>query len=229
VRVAVSETIASPSMASVTGGTWEAKTYNGRVVGKPRLTNEPKLPRIAGALGIVGDLLFIYEGVKSVVRGDPPCGSAGPPFRQENSLTGSSPELSGHRFVREVLWEELPEGRSLISRLEEEERELSADLGTVGSPEGVGMYQLVSDVLVGRVFEDLFAGDELDEDLARRCATVIERLLGSGRPAVTEMVSLRITDHLLGYIDPWLRFKKFAGPLLKAEVDSRKRYYTGPF
>ncbi|KOU64953.1 hypothetical protein ADK57_19515 [Streptomyces sp. MMG1533] len=128
-----------------------------------------------------------------------------------------------------MLWEELPEGRSLIAALEEEERRLSADLGTAGSPDGVGMYQLASDVLVGRAFEQLFAQDELDEDLARRCATVIERLLGSGRPAVTEMVSIRITDHLLGYIEPWLRFKKFAGPLLKAEVESRKRYYTGPF
>ncbi|MFJ4833823.1 RHS repeat domain-containing protein [Streptomyces sp. NPDC088747] len=73
VRVAVNETIASPSMASITGATWEAKMYNGRVVGKPRLTNEPKLPRVMGALGIVGDLLFIYEGVKSAVQGDTSC------------------------------------------------------------------------------------------------------------------------------------------------------------
>lgn len=43
------------------------------------------------------------------------------------------------------------------------------------------------------------------------------------------MVSIRVTDHLLGYPDNWLRFKEYAGPLLHAEVRSRSRYYTGPF
>lgn len=75
----------------------------------------------------------------------------------------------------------------------------------------------------------LLAAEELDTDLALRCSRVIELPLGSGRPRATQMVSLRTTDCLLGYIEPWLRFKEFAGPHLWAEVESRKQCYTGPF
>ncbi|MER5399328.1 hypothetical protein [Streptomyces sp. NPDC002599] len=148
-------------------------------------------------------------------------------------------ELNDDLFVREVLWRELPEGRSRIVELEEEqrrravevkedERRLAIDLGS----EDIGdlhMYELASDVLVYGALERLLAAEEPDEELALRCSRVIELLLGSGRPGVTQMVSIRITDYLLGYIEPWLRFKEFAGPHLRAEVESRKQYYTGPF
>ncbi|MFE6886715.1 hypothetical protein [Streptomyces sp. NPDC057694] len=77
--------------------------------------------------------------------------------------------------------------------------------------------------------ERLFGGEELDMDLAERCSVVLEELLGSGRLPVVEMVSLRVTDYLLGYVNPWLRFKVVAGPLMMREVEERKPYYIGPF
>lgn len=132
-------------------------------------------------------------------------------------------------FVRKVLWDFLPEERRIIVDLEQEEAEFFWDTGGEGRQSSVNHYTLASAVLVGGAFERLFADASLDEDLARRCAQIVECLLSEERSDVRDMVSLRVTDYLLGYVQPWLRFKGFAGPLLRQEVDSRKEYYTGPF
>ncbi|MGW2965251.1 hypothetical protein ACWDGI_43395 [Streptomyces sp. NPDC001220] len=126
-------------------------------------------------------------------------------------------------FVKGVLWELLPAYHQDIAEVEEDERPW------MNTPGEVSMYTVVSEVFLRKAFKDLLSTGELDSDLAQTCSNVIEELLGSGRPAVLDLVSLRVTDYLLGYIEPWLRFKSFAGPLLVLEVEDRKQYYTGPF
>ncbi|WP_351234465.1 DNRLRE domain-containing protein [Streptomyces sp. NPDC002133] len=68
VKKAANITWRAPSMASITGGTFESNPH-----GVPRLKGEPKLPRIMNGLGVAGDLLFIWHGVESLLRGDQPC------------------------------------------------------------------------------------------------------------------------------------------------------------
>ncbi|MFF7389755.1 hypothetical protein ACFZAE_15105 [Streptomyces scabiei] len=142
---------------------------------------------------------------------------------------------SDNAFVRQLMWECLPEYRQAILDLEAKEALYADGSAEGGTPVDVNMHFVISDIFVGQVFDQLFGGGEddrageLDAGLARRCSTVVEELLGSGRPNVLNLVSLRVTDHLLGFVHPWLRFKPFAGPLLRQEIESRKQYYTGPF
>ncbi|MFI1101050.1 hypothetical protein [Streptomyces melanogenes] len=142
---------------------------------------------------------------------------------------GNGAQISSNLVIREILWKAFPEERHRLSDLEIAEQEFARSSGGPNEWGEVGMYTLVSEILVGRSFEKLFSAPELDEDLAWRCSRAIEEMLGSGREDVVEMVSLRVTDYLLGYVDPWLKFKQFAGPLLKVEVGERKVFYTGPF
>ena len=134
---------------------------------------------------------------------------------------------SDNTFVRGLIWEYLPEYRPAVLALEQEE----APYAVASGADDVNMHFVISDIFVGEVFDQLFekGGPELDAALARRCSAVIEELLGSARPDVLHLTSLRVTDYLLGFIQPWLRFKPYAGPCLLREVDERKRYYTGPF
>lgn len=125
-------------------------------------------------------------------------------------------------FVRGLLWEIFPDWRHSVIALEEEEREVSMPSGTNPS---VGSYGFTSEIFVWGILASLFGDDEIDTDLARRCAVFIERLLDSGRPAIAEMVSIRITDYLLGYPENWKEFQSYAGDLLHQEVDSRRPYY----
>ncbi|MFK0173764.1 hypothetical protein ACIQU5_33785 [Streptomyces sp. NPDC090306] len=126
-------------------------------------------------------------------------------------------------LVREFLWEIFPDWRQSIVTLEEEEREVFAS--SLSEPP-VGSYGLTSEIFVWKILESLFVGTQVDDlDLASRCATFIDRLLGSERPTIVEMVSIRITDYLLGYPENWSRFQRFAGPLLHQEVDSRRPYF----
>jgi hypothetical protein len=58
----------APSMKSITGAQYDANPH-----GVPRLRGEPKLPRLLNGMGVVGDVLFIWEGISSILRGDQPC------------------------------------------------------------------------------------------------------------------------------------------------------------
>jgi hypothetical protein len=130
-------------------------------------------------------------------------------------------------LVRKMLWEYFPEQRDAILTLEEEEQEYATP-GDYG-PVEVGAYTLASEVFVQGVLTPLLASaPALDEELAQRCAYFLERLLGSGRDSIREMVSIRITDHLLGYPENWGKFRMYAGDLLLGEVRERQIYYKGP-
>jgi hypothetical protein len=136
--------------------------------------------------------------------------------------------MTDNSFVRGVLWEALPECRSLIGSLELGEGD---DFNAEEDPEEwleVGMYTLASEVLMYGTLDQLLDEDEVEEELVRRCAGAIERLIAEGSEQVREMVDIRVVDHLLGYANKWLKFKEFAGPFLLREVEKRKEYYTGP-
>jgi RHS repeat-associated protein len=62
----------APSMQSITGAEY---TPNPR--GVPRLKGEPKLPKLLNGAGAVSDLIFIWEGMKSIMRGDRVCDFTG--------------------------------------------------------------------------------------------------------------------------------------------------------
>lgn len=47
----------------------------------------------------------------------------------------------------------------------------------------------------------------------------------AGRPQVIELVSIRVTDHLLGFPELWERFAGYAGPHMRFEADLRRKYY----
>ncbi len=134
---------------------------------------------------------------------------------------GSS--ITESALVRKFLWECFPEQRERILALEEDEREFVTP-GNLFSE--VGAYTLTSDVFVARVLIPLLLSPTpRDSGMAERCSRFIELLLGSGRPFIKEMVSIRITDHLLGYPDNWKKFVMYAGELLLEEVNERKIYY----
>ncbi|MFE5026871.1 DNRLRE domain-containing protein [Streptomyces sp. NPDC056656] len=58
----------APSMKAITGGEFEANPH-----GVPRLKGEPRLPKLLNGAGALGDLLFIWDGMRSLFRGDQPC------------------------------------------------------------------------------------------------------------------------------------------------------------
>ncbi|WP_143071721.1 hypothetical protein [Streptomyces radiopugnans] len=115
-----------------------------------------------------------------------------------------------------------------ILALDEEEQDYAFTNGS--DPVEVGAYTLTSEVFVQGVLTPLLATPPpLDEDIAHRCAQFLERLLGSGRASIREMVSIRVIDHLLGYPGNWEIFRKYAGEYLLCEVRDRRRYYKSPF
>ncbi|MFE7332136.1 hypothetical protein ACFU8W_46195 [Streptomyces sp. NPDC057565] len=58
----------APSMKAITGGEFEANPH-----GVPRLKGEPRLPKLLNGAGALGNLLFIWDGMRSLFRGDQPC------------------------------------------------------------------------------------------------------------------------------------------------------------
>lgn len=135
--------------------------------------------------------------------------------------------LSDSELVKNLLWEFFPEWRVQIEKLEEEEKEYSA---TVNSVSQVGAFTLVSEVFVDGVLHSLLGDVNAPEpELARKCANFLESLLGVNRPSINELVSVRITDYLLGYPDNWVRFRGYAKRALLLEIASRARYYSDPF
>lgn len=67
VRKAAASAIRASSLATVTGGEYESIPHKA-----PRLVNEPKLPKIVGAAGVLSDVLFIYDAVRMAVSGEDP-------------------------------------------------------------------------------------------------------------------------------------------------------------
>ncbi|WP_351234416.1 hypothetical protein [Streptomyces sp. NPDC002133] len=125
------------------------------------------------------------------------------------------------------MWEWFPEQRDEILALEREEAEY-AELDEDGLVE-VGAYTLASEIFVRRVLAPALDAVPMDAEIGARCATFIECLLGSQRPPIRELASLRITDHLLGYPENWANFREYSGELLLREVQERRPYYRGPF
>jgi hypothetical protein len=121
-------------------------------------------------------------------------------------------------FVRKCIWDCAPEARPFVTKLEHEEFEL-----TDGETNDPGMYSMLSYGFVHPVFSP--ALDDSAEGTLLHCARLIESLLGSGRPQVVELVSIRITDHLLGFPELWDRFSGYAGPHMQFEVEIRREYY----
>jgi RHS repeat-associated protein len=62
----------APSMKSITGAEFDPNPR-----GVPRLRGEPKLPKLMNGAGALGDLLFIWEGMKSIMGGDQACDVTG--------------------------------------------------------------------------------------------------------------------------------------------------------
>jgi hypothetical protein len=125
---------------------------------------------------------------------------------------------SDSEFVRKCIWDCVPEARSSVIKLEHEEYEL-----TDGETNDPDMYSMLSYGFVHPVFRP--ALDDSAEGSLLRCAHLIESLLGSGRPQVVELVSIRITDYLLGFPELWDRFSEYAGPHMKFEAEIRREYY----
>lgn len=125
---------------------------------------------------------------------------------------------SDSEFVRKSIWEHVPEARPFVTELEEEELEL-----TNGECSDPGMYSMLSYGFMHPVFRP--ALEKSTKETIVHCARLIEALLGSGRPQVIELVSIRVTDHLLGFPELWERFAGYAGPHMRFEADLRRKYY----
>ncbi|MEV5931605.1 hypothetical protein AB0L56_02250 [Streptomyces sp. NPDC052079] len=121
-------------------------------------------------------------------------------------------------FVRQSVWEHVPEARPFVTGLEQEELEL-----TNGECSDPGMYSMLSYGFIHPLLRP--ALEESVEETIVRSARLIEALLGSGRPQVIELVSIRITDLLLGFPELWERFASYAGPHMQFEADLRRKYY----
>ncbi|MDR6981262.1 hypothetical protein J2X68_008005 [Streptomyces sp. 3330] len=135
--------------------------------------------------------------------------------------------ITDSALIRKMLWGYFPEQRDAVLALEKDEQEYAPPGDS--APVQVGAYTLASEIFVQGVLAPLLASaPELDEELAQRCADFLECLLGSGRASIHEMVSIRITDHLLGYPENWEKFRVYAGNLLLGEVRERQRYYEIP-
>lgn len=127
-------------------------------------------------------------------------------------------DISDSRFVRQSVWENVPEAHPSVVKLEEEELEL-----TNGECSDPGMYSVLSYGFVHPVFRP--ALENSAEGTIVRSARLMEVLLGSGRPQVVELVSIRVTDQLLGYPELWERFSSYAGPHMRFEVNLRREHY----
>jgi hypothetical protein len=138
-------------------------------------------------------------------------------------------KVSDNEFVRAILWDKFPEVREKIETLEREDVEIFEWGEGEEDFLGVGMYSLISDIFIPDLLERSVGGEVVDSELAQRAAAALERILDDGRSGVQEMVDIRVVDYLLGEVHPWLRFKIFAGPLMSAEVERRKKFYVGPF
>jgi len=125
---------------------------------------------------------------------------------------------SDSEFVRHSIWEHVPEARPFVTEIEEEEWET-----TNGECSDPGMYSMLSYGFVHPVFRP--ALEESARETLVRSARLIEALLGSGRPQVIELVSIRVTDQLLGFPELWERFASYAGPRMRFEADLRREYY----
>ncbi|WP_225837045.1 RHS repeat-associated core domain-containing protein [Streptomyces sp. NK08204] len=68
VKSAVEHAWRAPSMKSVTGGEFEESSH-----GVPRLRGAPTLPKVMDGVGVLSDLLFLWDGIKSVYNADPSC------------------------------------------------------------------------------------------------------------------------------------------------------------
>ncbi|WP_306191921.1 DNRLRE domain-containing protein [Streptomyces sp. MK5] len=77
VKSAAERTWRAPSMKSITGAEYEANPR-----GVPRLKGEPKLPKLLGGASVLGDLLFIWDGIRSIMNADQPCDVTGCPVPQ---------------------------------------------------------------------------------------------------------------------------------------------------
>ncbi|AXL91547.1 hypothetical protein C4J65_27090 [Streptomyces sp. CB09001] len=127
-------------------------------------------------------------------------------------------ETSDSEFVRHSIWEHVSEARPFVSELEAEELEL-----TNGECSDPGMYSMLSYGFVHPVFRP--ALEQLVEAVIVRSARLVEALLESGRPQVIELVSIRVTDQLLGFPELWERFSSYAGPRMRLEAELRREYY----
>ncbi|MFJ9141557.1 hypothetical protein [Streptomyces griseus] len=130
--------------------------------------------------------------------------------------------MGDYDFVRGVIWDSLPELRRTLMEIEAEQAEFNEGEET---PSTVSIYSLASDVFIDGALAPLLSSEEIEKDAAIRCAGVIETLLLHGSTEVRQMVSIRITDYLLGW-NLWEKFSQHSGPALLEEVGRRKRYYS---
>ncbi|MFI1815187.1 hypothetical protein ACH414_33100 [Streptomyces sp. NPDC020422] len=129
-------------------------------------------------------------------------------------------ETSDGLYVRQLIWGKFPNHRGAILALERDHRDLMGD----SIDAEVGPYSLVSQIFMEGIL--LPALEAPDAFMLRESADLIETLLSSDRAFVLEMVSIRVTDYLLGFPENWFKFREFAGRNLVEEVRRRSRYYT---
>ncbi|MFF1415397.1 RHS repeat-associated core domain-containing protein [Streptomyces sp. NPDC058289] len=68
VKAAVEKMWKAPSMASITGAEFDHSPYRA-----PQARGNPKMPRVMNGIGIVGDILFIWDGMKAFLGGEGSC------------------------------------------------------------------------------------------------------------------------------------------------------------
>ncbi|MFF3257533.1 hypothetical protein ACFYWP_42695 [Actinacidiphila glaucinigra] len=129
-------------------------------------------------------------------------------------------KLNDDIFVRRLLWVKIPQSRPEILALEEQEYRLYGD-GDEGSP---GMYSLISGAFVRPILIPLLQAEIQDRVMLAASASLIEDLLASRRPAIGDLVTLRITDVLLGETFFQAFVEEYGGPLLKSEVEDRVKF-----
>lgn len=110
---------------------------------------------------------------------------------------------------REYLWQELPEARESIQRIEAAER---LDAEECGRESFVGLYDYMSEVYWWSVFEPALQNGEVST--IRRSFDVAEEIMRSQDKFLVEALGIRVLPHLIS----WSAYKSFAGERVRAEV-----------
>lgn len=139
--------------------------------------------------------------------------------------------VKDHEVVRRVIWEQVPE---LRERFVQVERWWGRNELEQGKEPYVGVGTLLSKVLVHPYLMPLIDDADGDEGALGRCAAAVEQILEAHSEYLDAAVRVWVVPCLLcnpdgdpdGGPERWLRFRRYAGPLLKECVRSEVQYYS---
>lgn len=139
--------------------------------------------------------------------------------------------MEDHEVVRQAVWEQVPELRERLVAVEKEWA--GSDLEPGAEPRA-GAFTVLTNALVHPYLVPLLDVADGDPAALVRCAAAVEQILGAGSEYLEAAVRVRVVPYLLCNPDGdpdgapvrWLRFRRYAGPLLTQCVRNDLQYYS---